>query len=190
MCRRLRSSSHVTIGNGRSKLVNYREFTFCKFCYNALRFTPGGFFMEIHHIVPRCVGGENTRKNMILLSPVAHAIISVYQSEHYQRPCFHRRQLKYLPEELLELGQKWVTENARRANAARKNTKRSDECRRKQKESALKPSAQPAHKKAAQSRAVSETNSKKSPCPQCGMLMNVGNLTKHLKGTRCKGKQQ
>ena len=84
---------------------------------------------------------------MILLSPVAHAIISVYQSEHYQRPCFHRRQLKYLPEELLELGQKWVTENARRANAARKNTKRSDECRRKQKESALKPSAQPPHKK-------------------------------------------
>jgi hypothetical protein len=37
---------------------------------------------------------------------------------------------------------------------------------------------------------MKKTNSKKQPCPQCGMLMNVGNLTKHLKGTRCKGKQQ
>ena len=62
--------------------------------------------------------------------------------------------------------------------------------RQKMSESAKKPGSQPPHKKAAQSRAVSETNSKKSPCPQCGMLMNVGNLTKHLKGTRCKGKQQ
>ena len=56
--------------------------------------------------------------------------------------------------------------------------------------SAKSAKAQPAHKKAAQSRAVSETNSKKQPCPQCGMLMNVGNLTKHIKGTRCKGKPQ
>ncbi len=54
-------------------------------------------------------------------------------------------------------------------------------------ESARQPSAQPPHKKAAQSRAVSDTNSKKQPCPQCGMLMNIGNLTKHLKGTRCHG---
>jgi len=59
--------------------------------------------------------------------------------------------------------------------------------REKMSESALKPGAQPPHKKAAQSRAVSETNSKKQPCPQCGMLMNIGNLTKHIKGTRCKG---
>lgn len=35
---------------------------------------------------------------------------------------------------------------------------------------------------------IKTVNSKKQPCPQCGMLMNVGNLTKHLKGTRCKGK--
>jgi len=64
------------------------------------------------------------------------------------------------------------------------------ETRQKMSESAKKPGANPPHKKAAQSRAVSETNSKKQPCPQCGMLMNVGNLTKHLKGTRCKGQQQ
>jgi hypothetical protein len=37
---------------------------------------------------------------------------------------------------------------------------------------------------------MKETNSKKQPCPQCGMLMNVGNLAKHIKGTRCKGKAQ
>ena len=66
----------------------------------------------------------------------------------------------------------------------------SDATKLKMSDSAKKPEAQPAHKKAAQSRAVSETNSKKQPCPQCGMLMNVGNLTKHIKGTRCKGKPQ
>jgi hypothetical protein len=57
-------------------------------------------------------------------------------------------------------------------------------------ESALRPEAQPAHKKEAQSRAVSETNAKKQPCPECGILFNVGNLTKHVRGTRCKGRQQ
>ena len=54
-------------------------------------------------------------------------------------------------------------------------------------ESAKLPEAQPPHKKAAQSKAASATNAKKQPCPQCGMLMNVGNLAKHLKGTRCPG---
>jgi hypothetical protein len=62
--------------------------------------------------------------------------------------------------------------------------------RQKMSESAKKPGAQPPHKKAAQSQAVSATNAKKQPCPHCGMLMNVGNLTKHLKGTRCKGTPQ
>jgi hypothetical protein len=127
---------------------------------------------------------------MVVLSPVAHAIISVYQSEFYQRPCIHRRQIKHLPPELVELGKKWVSINARKANAARKNTARSEECRAKMRVAALRPEAQPTHKKEAQSRAVSATNAKKQPCPQCGLLMNVGNLTKHLKGTRCKGKQQ
>lgn len=144
--------------------------------------------MELHHIVPQCLGGTNERSNLILLSPTAHAIISVYQSEHYQRPCIHRRQLRYLPDSLKDLGKKWVSVNARNANSARINTKRSEECRKKMKESALKPSANPPHKKAAQSRAVSATNAKKQSCPQCGLLMNVGNLAKHLKGTRCKGK--
>jgi hypothetical protein len=146
--------------------------------------------MELHHIVPRCVGGPNVRSNVIVLSSVAHAIISVYQSEFYSRPCVHRRQLKFLPPELVELGNKWVSENAKRANASRKTTARSEECKAKMRAAALRPEAQPAHKKAAQSRAVSETNSKKQPCPQCGMLMNVGNLAKHIKGTRCKGKPQ
>jgi hypothetical protein len=33
---------------------------------------------------------------------------------------------------------------------------------------------------------MAETNSKKKPCPKCGLLMNAGNLAKHLKGTKCK----
>ena len=141
--------------------------------------------MEIHHIVPKCVGGADTRSNMVILSPTAHAIISVYQSDFYDRPCIHRRQLKYLPPELLERGKYWITQCARRANAARKNTARSPECRSKMSLSALKPSAQPAHKKAAQSRAVSATNAKKEPCPHCGKLMNIGNLTQHLRRKTC-----
>ena len=52
-------------------------------------------------------------------------------------------------------------------------------------ESALKPEAQPLHKKEAQSSAMTETNDKKQPCPNCGMLMNIGNLTKHLKAKTC-----
>lgn len=32
-----------------------------------------------------------------------------------------------------------------------------------------------------------ETNSKKKPCPKCGMLMNAGNLAKHMKGKNCQG---
>ena len=144
--------------------------------------------MEVHHIVPKCMGGSSSRSNLIILSSQAHAIMSVLQSDFYGRPCIHRRQLKYLPPELQERGEYWISRHAKAANAARKNTARSEECKAKQREAALRPEANPPHKKAAQSRAVSETNSKKQPCPQCGMLMNVGNLTKHLKGTRCKGK--
>ena len=143
--------------------------------------------MEVHHIVPKCMGGSSSRSNLIILSSQAHAIMSVLQSDFYGRPCIHRRQLKYLPSGLQKRGEYWISQHAKAANAARKNTARSEECRSKQRAAALRPEAQPAHKKAAQSRAVSETNSKKQPCPQCGMLMNVGNLAKHIKGTRCKG---
>lgn len=63
----------------------------------------------------------------------------------------------------------------------------SKETKEKMRESAKSKKAQPDHKKAAQSRAVSATNANKLPCPQCGLLMNIGNLTRHLKSTRCKG---
>ena len=63
----------------------------------------------------------------------------------------------------------------------------SEETRQKIGEGNRNPSAE---KRKRQSEGVSKTNSKKQPCPQCGMLMNVGNLTKHLKGTRCKGQPQ
>ena len=59
------------------------------------------------------------------------------------------------------------------------------ETRQKMSDSALKPSAQPPHKKAAQSKAVSETNAKRQPCPHCGKLMNIGNLTQHIRRQTC-----
>jgi hypothetical protein len=79
------------------------------------------------------------------------------------------------------------TNLAKRANAAIKNRSRSEETRRKIGEGNRNPSSE---KREALRQSLKTTNAKKSPCPQCGMLMNVGNLTKHLKGTRCKGKQQ
>jgi hypothetical protein len=142
--------------------------------------------MEIHHIVPKCMGGEDSRSNLVILSPTAHAIISIYQSEFYGRPCFHRRQLKFLPPELWEKGEYWISQNAKVANAARKNTSRSEECRSKQRAAALRPEAQPPHKKAAQSKAITATNSKLKPCSDCGKLMNSGNLTQHIRRQTCK----
>ena len=144
--------------------------------------------MEEHHIVPKCMGGEDTPDNIIKLSARAHAIISILQSDFYDRPCVHRRQIKYLPPELKERGKYWMSVMGKMANAARKTTARSKECRSKQRESALRPEAQPPHKKAAQSKAVTETNFKLQPCPDCGKLMNAGNLTQHIRRQTCKRK--
>jgi hypothetical protein len=62
---------------------------------------------EKHHIVPICMGGDNSSENLIELSPTSHAIIGVLQSEHYGRMCFHRAQMPLLPPELLPIAEKW-----------------------------------------------------------------------------------
>jgi hypothetical protein len=59
------------------------------------------------------------------------------------------------------------------------------ETRQKMSESALKPSAQPAHKKKAQSDAVTATNKVLHECPTCGKLMNIGNLAQHIRRAKC-----
>jgi hypothetical protein len=81
---------------------------------------------EQHHIVPRCMGGEDTFFNKIGLSPTAHAIISVYQSEYYQFCCLHRRQRKFLPKELLPLADKWFLKQAVYANSIHKAKLKTD----------------------------------------------------------------
>jgi hypothetical protein len=63
------------------------------------------------------------------------------------------------------------------------------ETKNKMSESALKPSAQPAHKKKAQSDAVTTTNKVLHECPTCGKLMNIGNLTQHIRRAKCTQKQ-
>lgn len=70
---------------------------------------------EKHHIVPKCEGGLDSPDNYIYLSSTAHAIISVYQSEFYNRPCVHPRQYKYLPEELKSKAKVWLDEARRRS---------------------------------------------------------------------------
>ena len=64
----------------------------------------------------------------------------------------------------------------------------SDVTKLKMSESAKSPSAQPQHKKEAQSKAVTATNSKLKPCPDCGKLMNSGNLTQHIRRQTCQRK--
>ncbi len=66
--------------------------------------------------------------------------------------------------------------------------KHSDLTRLKMSESAKSPAAQPAHKKEAQSKAVTATNSKLEPCPDCGKLMNAGNLSQHIRRQTCQRK--
>ena len=61
------------------------------------------------------MGGTDDPSNLINLSSRAHAIISVYQSEFYGRPCIHPRQYKYLPEELKPLAKVWFDEARRRS---------------------------------------------------------------------------
>ena len=101
---------------------------------------------------------------------------------------------------LLEIyvGSKWCynsrkedrfsSETASLANKARTNTARSEETRAKMSASASRLEANPPHKKEAQREAMRRTSLNKQPCPQCGMMLGPGNLVKHIKGTRCKGK--
>lgn len=73
------------------------------------------------------MGGEDAVSNKIELSPTAHAIISVYQSEYYQFCCLHRRQRKFLPKELLPLADKWFLEQALYANEVHNIKLKTDE---------------------------------------------------------------
>lgn len=82
---------------------------------------------------------------------------------------------------------RFAPETGSLANKARVNTARSEECRRRMSESAKRPEAQPPHKKEAQRKCGKALQATKQPCPQCGMMLAPGNMTKHLKGTRCKG---
>jgi hypothetical protein len=60
--------------------------------------------------------------------------------------------------------------------------KQSEETRRKIGEGNRNPSAE---KRKRQSEGVSATNAKKQPCPTCGKLMNIGNLTQHIRRGKC-----
>ena len=61
----------------------------------------------------------------------------------------------------------------------------SEETRRKIGEGNRNPSPE---KRKRQSEAVTATNSKLKPCPDCGKLMNSGNLTQHIRRQTCKRK--
>ena len=101
---------------------------------------------------------------------------------------------------LLEIyvGSKWcynsrkedrlTSETASLANKARTNTARSEETRARMSASASRPEANPPHKKEAQRKCGKALQATKSPCPDCGMMLAPGNMVKHIKGTRCKGK--
>jgi hypothetical protein len=74
------------------------------------------------------------------------------------------------------------------AQKQRARNPHSDATKLKMSASASRPEAQPPHKKEAQRKCGKALQATKSPCPQCGMMLAPGNMVKHLKGTRCKGK--
>lgn len=144
---------------------------------------PFGVFCmrELHHIVPKMFGGTE----LISLSPSAHAIITIYQCQHYDYPLLHRRQVKYLPEELKEEAAYWMSRRGSLANKMRKNTSRSESCKEGQRAGQVRSWSVDLARAEKTSAKMTETNSKKQPCPNCGAMMNAGNLAKHLKGKRC-----
>ena len=121
-----------------------------------------------------------------------HAFKWEYSEDHLETRDFEESLLH------LYVGSKWCYNKSKTSNGCagdpdtvyrggKTGMTQSDETRRKIGEGNRNPSPE---KRKRQSEGVRKTNAKKQPCPQCGLLMNVGNLTKHLKGTRCKGKQQ
>ncbi len=138
---------------------------------------------ENHHIVPRHFGGTET----VPLSPTAHAIITLYQCEHYDYPLLHGRQLKHLPVELLERANYWMSRRGTNAAKSRKNVARSTECKKKIGVTQAADWSVNLRRVEVVSAVMTKTNSRKSPCPKCGLLMNAGNLAKHLKGKFCLG---
>ena len=136
---------------------------------------------EKHHIVPKRFKGKET----ILLSPRAHAIITVLQCRHYNYPLLHRRQLKYLPLELLGEAKYWMSRRGSLSNSMRVNTSRSGECRAKQSESHVEDWKTNLRRLEIVSSTMTETNKKLHECPTCGKLMNIGNLSQHIRRNNC-----
>ena len=212
MFRRLKWSSQSTTGKEFKLLGLPRSLL----TYNAFRVHPlGAFFMfTVEHIDPQkgiLVSGLDVEANVIIADESYNKRKTnrfvPYRLKDYPAPVNFGETGEFLINGewvICEFGgEEWWAESTKigcSQTSSRRNFESTrvffdgdrwgKETRQKMSESAKKPGAQPPHKKAAQSRAVSETNSKKQPCPQCGMLMNVGNLTKHIKGTRCKGKPQ
>jgi hypothetical protein len=88
--------------------MNQHEFVLgCQRYYAENYYEPGnpedGIWEDCHYPVPRCLGGTETVK----LLKEHHAIQGVLQSEEYQRRCFHGWEKFYLPDEYLELWEKW-----------------------------------------------------------------------------------
>ncbi len=181
--------------------------------YNASRFAPGGFFMITYT-------ATNTKTGRFYIGSARsynHYVARIGQHHINEAYSDFRKDLQADPlsfewdyseddldspdfeEALLAIycGSPWCYNISPYANGsvpgrAQRGTgwNHSKETRSKMSNSAKRPEAQPAHKKEAQSRAVSETNAKKQPCPCCGKLMNVGNLARHLKSPRNQCHQQ
>ena len=72
-----------------------------------------GVWEVAHWPVSKCLGGTKT----VLLLKEHHAVQGVLQSEEWQTPCLFGWELAYLSGELLVLGRKWKTEQARKSGA-------------------------------------------------------------------------
>lgn len=54
-----------------------------------------GNYFEKHHIIPRCLGGDNTKNNLILLTAREHFICHILLTKMIQKHSIHWRKVVY-----------------------------------------------------------------------------------------------
>jgi hypothetical protein len=87
-------------------------------------------FYEKHHIIPKCLGGSNTKINLILLTPreyyIAHLLLTqMYEGKEKAKICYalimmccvNNSQKRIVSSKQYELAKKLVSENCKGENA-------------------------------------------------------------------------
>lgn len=68
-------------------ILNYQAIYDSLICRASLRKSDNAVYYEKHHIIPRCMGGSNSRSNLVLLTPEEHylahqLLVKIYPKNH------------------------------------------------------------------------------------------------------------